>query len=216
MDFLKGGVVAVFIAFYLLPGLLGTVVYDYLVEGEKRDNFERVLHAFVLTLVSTLMVHGVFGLPLLPAGDVGNDTPVTRVLEAVLDKNLLYVSCSSVFIAVAVAALNNHGVIYRLLKALKLTHKVSSVDVWQDTFNRHARQWIRVTFSDGRVLVGWPKHYSATGKPRELFVANATWWVTDENGEVGTIDITGPGVYIADFSRVTMVELLDGQEKTNG
>ena len=43
MDFLKGDAGPVFMALYLLPGLLGTVVYDYLVEGEKRDNVERIL-----------------------------------------------------------------------------------------------------------------------------------------------------------------------------
>jgi len=51
---------------YLLPGFLGAVVYYYLVEGEKPDNFERVIHALALTLASSLVVHGIFHLRLIP------------------------------------------------------------------------------------------------------------------------------------------------------
>ncbi len=196
-------------ALYLLPGLLGTVTYDYLVEGEKRDNFERVLQALVLTLISTLLVHGVFGLPLIPGIDVGKDTTVTKIISTVLDRNLIILSAVAVVITFVWAVLHNHGVTYNVLNFLRVTYKTSKVDVWQDTFNVHRGYWIKIKFIDGRCLIGWPKYYSPTGKPRELFMADAIWWEPTEDGSYVTVEVDGPGVYISDFTKVVAIELIN-------
>jgi hypothetical protein len=123
--------------------------------------------------------------------------------------NLLYMSCSSVLIAISLAVLNNYGLPLRLFRSIKVTYKTSAVDVWQDIFYTFRRYWIRITFSDGRELVGWPMYFSAVGKPRELFIADATWLLTNEDGVSVSVDVSGPGVYIADFTKVTTIALLD-------
>jgi len=217
-DFMKGEAGPVFfIVLYLLPGLLGTVIYDYLVEGEKRDNFERVLHALVLTLLSTLLVHGVFRLPVIPEIEVGKETAVTAIIVMVLDRNLLIMSLVAVGLTVVWACLHNHDIIYGCLNRLGVTYKKSKSDVWQDVLNRHRGYWIQVQFQDGKTLVGWPMYYSASGKPREMFLANASWWLPCEDGDVIQTTVDGPGVYISDFSKVTAITLLDGNKgEANG
>jgi hypothetical protein len=208
-DVLKGEAGPLFLLLYLLPGFLGAVMYYYLVEGEKPDNFERVIHALALTLASSLVVHGIFHFSLLPDITLTKDTSSLGVLNAVLGRSLLYITVMSVIIEVVFAILVNHDIILGFLRRLKITYKTSTVDVWQDTFYKYNGYWLRLRFSDGRSLIGWPQYYSPTGKPREIFIADATWWEPDQNGDLTSIDITGPGVYISDFSTVTAIELLD-------
>ena len=208
-EVLKGEAGVLFLLLYLLPGFLGAVVYYYLIEGEKADNFERVIHALVLTLASSLMVHGLFGVPLLPDVPFGKDAALSAILSSILSKNLVYISIGSVIIATGFAFLINHDLILGIARTLRLTYKISTVDVWQDTFYKHRGYWLRIRFNDGRSLVGWPKYYSPTGKPRELFVADATWWEPDTNGVLIPIDVSGPGVYISDFSTIAAIELLE-------
>lgn len=92
---------------------------------------------------------------------------------------------------------------------MRLTYKTSDDDVWYDTFYRYQKYWISIKFSDGQILIGWPQYYSVTGKPREVFVADATWWEPDADGVPVPVDVKGPGVYISDFSKVIAIELLE-------
>jgi hypothetical protein len=207
-EVLKGenGAVAVFL--FLLPGFLGMSVYDFLIEGEPRDNVQRIIFSFVLTLLSAIVVNMTLAVPLIPMA-VPKDADSLSVLKVLVGVNLLYMSCSSVLIAISLAVLNNYGLPLRLFRSIKVTYKTSAVDVWQDIFYTFRRYWIRITFSDGRELVGWPMYFSAVGKPRELFIADATWLLTNEDGVSVSVDVSGPGVYIADFTKVTTIALLD-------
>ena len=209
-DVLKGESGALFLFLYLLPGFLGAVIYDYLVERQPPSNFERIIEALVLTLVSSVVAHVGFGVPLLPNIELSKDTSLTAIVGAFLDKSVLFISIISVSISVIFSILNNHGIIYLALNRVRLTYKNGDGDVWQDTFYKHRKFWIRLTFQDGRSLIGWPKYYSSTGKPRELFVADATWWEPDSSGNLTSVDVVGAGVYISDFSKVTAIEVLEG------
>ncbi|MEI6557247.1 MAG: DUF6338 family protein [Rhodospirillaceae bacterium] len=154
MDFIKSLAGVALVPFYLLPGLLGTVVYDYLVEGEKRDNLERVLHAFVLTLVNALLVHEVVGTPLISNIDVSGEAQVSKIASALLDRNLLILALSASILSLVFAVVNNHDLLYRALRWLKVTYKVSSVGVWKDSFNKNPQVWLHITFPDRRSLIG--------------------------------------------------------------
>lgn len=206
-EVLKGGTGAVFLFLYLFPGFLGSLVYDFLVESRKRDNFERIVAALVLTLLSSVALKVGFGVSLLPLA-VDKETPVSTVVNAFFGRNLLYGSLLSVSIVVLLAVCNNSGITYRILNWFRLSTKASSVDVWADTFDRLRGSWIKIRFSDGRSLIGWPKFYSQFGDPREIFLADASWWVPDEDGTLIAQDVLGAGVYIADFSRVEAIEVL--------
>ena len=206
-EVLKGGTGAVFLFLYLFPGFLGSLVYDFLVESRKRDNFERIVAALVLTLLSSVALKVGFGVSLLPV-TVDKETPVSTVVNAFFGRNLLYGSLLSLAIVVVLAICNNSGFTYRLLNWLRLSTRASSADVWADTFDRLRGNWIRIRFTDGRSLVGWPKFYSQFGDPREVFLAEASWLVTDGSGALVVEDVAGAGVYISDFSRVEAIEVL--------
>lgn len=206
-EVLKGGSGALFLFFYLLPGFLGSLVYDFLVEGRKRDNFERIVFALVMTLLSSIAMEAAVGISLLPV-TVDKDTPPAKVIDAFVGRNLLIGSVLSIGIAVLLAFLNNARIIYKALNVLRITTKTSSVDVWADTFDRYRGFWISLRFSDGRFLVGWPQFYSQFGDPRELFLADATWWEPDGSGKLAAKDVDGAGVFVSDFSAIEAIEVL--------
>lgn len=209
-DFLKGDSGAVYIFLYLLPGFLGLAVYDYLVEGEKREIFDKIVFALSIALVSYLAVSVLFGMPLVPGLGVIKDGSAATVLSLLLGRNLVLVSAASVALSIILAGHTNDGIPLGISRFLRLTYKTSSVDVWQDTFYRFRGYWVRITFADGKELIGWPQYFSAVGKPRELFLRDATRWSVDDQGNPTSIDVTGPGVYISDFTAVTAIALLEG------
>lgn len=155
------------------------------------------------------MVHAIFSIPIVPNITIETDTPVTDILNAMLTTSVFYTSMVSVVIVINLAILNNHGIIYAAARKLKLTYRSSNADVWQDTFYKYEGYWICIRFSDGRSLIGWPRYYSPAGKPKELFVADATWWRPDLTGNPTTTDVIGPGVYISDFDDIVAIELLE-------
>jgi hypothetical protein len=206
-EVLKGGSGAVFLFLYLFPGFLGTLVYDFLVEGQRPENFERIVAALALTLVTSALIKFVFGLPLLPLA-IDDKAPVSAVIDGFVGSRLLWGTLGSVVLAAGFAALNNSGALYKFLGAIGLTYKESSRDVWSDTFRKYRGEWVRINFADGRSLIGWPRFYSKSGDPREIFIAEATWWTPDDAGAVSMSDVSGPGVYLSDFAGVTSIELL--------
>jgi hypothetical protein len=209
-DFLKGDSGAVYVFLYLLPGFLGVAIYDYLVEGQPREIFDKIVFALSVALISYLVVRMLSGMPLVPAPGLGKDSSPPAVLSSLLGRNLVYVSAVSVALSIVLAFLTNYGIPLWIFRSLKLTYKTSSVDVWQDTFYRFRGYWVKITYADGKELIGWPQYFSAVGKPRELFLRDATWWLVAEDGEPTSIDVDGPGVYISDFTAVTAIQLLEG------
>lgn len=207
-EFLKGGTDTVALVLYLLPGFLGMAVYDYLVEGPAREIFDRVVFALSMTLLSAVCVHLLFKVPMVPLVVIKKDSNVFELVGSVVGSNMVYTTVAATLLSTGLAALNNYGVVLAAARKVRLTYKRSAVDVWQDVFYAYRGYWIRITFMDGRELVGWPRYFSAVGQPRELFVAEATWWLKDEHGVLTSADVAGEGVYIADFTTVTAISLL--------
>jgi hypothetical protein len=191
-DVLTANSPVLFLFLYLLPGFLGMVVYGYFREGKPIQNFDRVVIAFVLALLSAICVHIIFGAPFVPVSTVTNSTPPAVVLQTMINLNLLETSIAAAIIAMAAALINNRDVIHKALIFLKVSNKTSDNDVWYDVFFRHRGFWVRLEFKDGRSLIGWPVFYSDSGSPRELFIADATWLRMNEAGEVISVDIDGP------------------------
>jgi hypothetical protein len=204
-----GGSVTLYLFFYILPGLLGSIVYDYTLEGERRDNVDRIATALVLTLLSSVILNFTLNTPVVPTLEVHNDTRIDVIINAFYGKNLLHESLLSTFLGLGFAVLNNHGWTYALLRFLRITYKTGDADVWQEIFYKQRGYWIILQYKDGRSLVGWPKYFSPSGKPREVFVADATWWVPDDSGTITTNDVRGPGVYISDFTDIIAIEMLE-------
>jgi Family of unknown function (DUF6338) len=206
-DVLKGESGAAVLFFYLFPGFLGSLVYDFLVEGRKRENFERIIAALVLTLVSSVALNVGFGISLSPP-HIGKDAPFAEIVDAFVGKNLLDASLLTLGLAIVLAFVNNSGFLYAILRKMDLSNKKSDFDVWSDMFNEFQRKWIVVRFDDGRSIIGWPKYYSKSGEPREFFIADASWLEPNETGIIVQTDVAGPSVYLTDFAKVKSIEML--------
>lgn len=209
-EVMKGDYGALFIFLYLLPGFVGAVVYDYLIEREPPSGFERIIEALVLTLVSSTVAHLAFRIPLFPDLALNKDTSLTSVLGAFIGTSLMYIALISAAISLVIACMNNHKLLYGLLNATKITFKYGEYDVWKDMFDLKRGYWVKLALKDGRFLIGWPRFYSSSDKPRELFLAEASWWLPNQDGGFDSVDVAGSGVYISDFSQVTAIEVLDG------
>jgi hypothetical protein len=205
---LSGGSVTLYLFFLLLPGFLGSFVYDYFLEGESRANTDKITTALILTLLSSIIMHYAANTPIIPNIEITTETRIDSVINAFLAKNLLYTSILSTIIGFVFAMINNHGLIYAIMRRLGLSMKAPANDVWQRMLYADQGYWIAVSFRDGRRLTGWPEMFSSMGRPREIFLADATWYDLNEAGEVITSDIEGPGVYLSDFDNVVAIEIL--------
>ena len=205
-----GGAIGLYLFLYVLPGIFGAFVYDYVLEGEKRETVDRVLSALVLALVGYLSLYVLTGARLVPNVEIKSDTPPNVILDAFLQpKHLLFVTIISVGFGLAFAIAENHGWIYRLMRLLRMTRKTGESDVWQQTFYQYFDRWISLEFTDGRRLVGWPRLFSSSGKSRALLLADATWYVTDGDGALTAQDVEGPGVYVERFDDIETMEVLN-------
>lgn len=208
-SFFSGGALGLYLLLYVLPGILGALAYEYVVEGEPRDALDRVATALVLALVSALISSLVFGQSLTPKLAIGPETPPDIILGAFLQpKHLALSTVISTAAALAFAAAQNHGWIYSALRRLKFTKKASRNDVWQQTFYLFGNRWISVEFKDGRRLVGWPLRFSAPGQPRALLLGDAIWYSPDGAGAYIVREVDGSAVYVANFEDVISVEML--------
>ncbi len=205
---MKGGPGAVAIFLFLLPGFLGLAVFDQLVEGPKREVFDRIIFALSITLLSSIAVSACFASPIIPTLPIGDKTGVFEVFGGLVGAWLARTTAASVLLSIALAVFGNYGLALRIARALRLTYRTSSVDVWQDMFYRYRAYWVRVDFKDNRILIGWPEYFSATGQPRELFLADATWWLPDANNQPAQMDVSGAGVYISNFDDVVGITLM--------
>jgi hypothetical protein len=209
-NFFGGGATGLYLFLYVLPGILGALVYEYVVEGEPRDTLDRIAAALVLALVSALSSSLLFGQSLTPNIEVRSETPPDVILGAFLrPKHLALSTLISVAVALSFAAAQNHGWVYGVLRKLKLTKKTSRNDVWQQTLYLYGNRWISLEFKDGRRLVGWPLRFSSSGQPRALLLGDATWYSLDGDGAYIEREVNGPGVYVANFDDVVSMELLE-------
>jgi hypothetical protein len=204
-----GGAIGLYLFLYILHGILGALVYEYVVEGEPRDTLDRIATALVLALISALASGVLFGQSLTPHIDIRTETPPDVILGAFLQpKHLLLTTFLSAVVALFFAVAQNHGWVYGLLRFLRMTRKSGRADVWQQTFYLFGDRWISLQFKDERRLVGWPVRFSSSGQPRALLVGDATWYTLDKDGGFVARDVPGPGVYVSSFEEVVSIEIL--------
>ncbi len=196
---------------YLLPGFLGGAVYEAVAEARPRTASERVLNALIVTLCAAVVSNLIASTPLFPSVDVNKDSTLNTILSALVGVHLATSTAVAIAFGLVAAFVQNHGWLYAALRALRLTNRTGRIDVWHEILTKHREVWIQVLLKDGRRLVGWPEHYSEDGARRELFLAEATWFVPEENSDsFGRIEVAGPGVYIIDWSVVEAIEFLNG------
>src|ERR1700690_172965 len=108
-----GGAIGLYLFLYVLPGILGALIYEYVVEGEPRDILDRIATALVLALISALASWLLFGQALTPRFEIRSDTPPDAILGVFLQpKHLLLSTSLSAVVALFFAVAQNHGWVY--------------------------------------------------------------------------------------------------------
>lgn len=211
MEGLPSEPTALFLLLFLLPGFLGLQIYDYLAVGAKRDGLQKIVTALCLTLLSSLTVRALIGIELIRVAKITKDTPLSEVLDKYIGLNLLYLSVASIVLAAFFAVLNNHGILYRAARCVRLTRRTGRDNVWQDLFNGNRRSWLRVHLKDGSRVVGWRRLASDDASLRELYLADAVWWVPNPRAPGGFAEQRSDagGVYFGNFEEITMIEVFD-------
>lgn len=201
---------------YLLPGLAGFFIYEYIAETTKREIFDKIVMALTLTLSSTLIANFVFGISFVPDIPLDPKANAAVVLNSFLKSNILIVTIISCSIGGLLAYLKNAGIVYNFLRKIKVTRRTGMIDPWHQVFTTFRKEWYIVKYKDGRELVGWPKYYSETGERKELFLADATWHlpvrqptVADQpqDGDFIEKDVDGEGVFLVNFDNVIAIEI---------
>ena len=194
---------------YILPGLIGYLIYESLASVVKRDVFDKIIFSLSLTLVSALITNVLFSIPLVPNIIDSQTTNLSAILDVFVRTNLLYTSTVACIIGILFAGIRNLGVFYTIFGWFRITKRTGMIDPWHQVFSTFQRRWIMLSFSDGTKLIGWPKYYSEDGTRKELFLADATWH-SPSSGEGGSKyreeEVEGEGVFVSNFDNVKSIE----------
>jgi hypothetical protein len=190
------------IVFFLLPGLLVTVVIRLLVYRKDASIFE----TFVSALLWSLVVYTISAL-------IGNDVAVQlsetkrgdTVYRGITFNPAAITSVVSVAIGLAlVTSLTlNHDWLGKVLRLMRITSQSGRANIWLDVFSEY-RTFVIVHLVDERRVFGWVLHYSNTGDDGYIYLHEPKW--IDENNEYVT---TGShGIFFVRPNLIDFIEFL--------
>lgn len=237
MDARKGGVVpdkieAFIILLFLLPGFVGLIVYEIVAEVPKRETFDKVVVALVLTVLASV-IHGFIGTMWPYFGAPAGLEKIVAMYAAKTDaqaaQNALsgnaiiaglgWTTAVAVILGFVFALMQNKGVAYTLLYEYRVAKRTGAIDVWHQVFSRGNKCWVRLRYKNGAVLVGYAAYFSEDSNARALFVAKAIWHLPVTAGGVefskmapGDITtfasrpVAGPGVLVTNFDDVIAID----------
>lgn len=186
---------------FLLPGFVAAWVFHGLTPYPKPPQFERLVHALILTAI------------------VNAAAFVGRTLSpgyAWSDQSSLALAVGLAFLIGAVFAfVANRDFAHRLLRRLGVTTENSFPSEWYSAFSRHT-SYVVLHLSGQRRLYGWPEEWpSSPGRGHFLMVEPE--WLDDD----GRIKLENVETVVVPVSSVEMVEFMErrfvsDQETTNG
>ena len=106
----------------------------------------------------------------------------------------------------SITGLKNTGILYIVLRLLRLTSRTGRIDPWHEVFASHRKKWVLARFKDGTILVGWPRYYSEDGERKELFLAEAAWSRLNDDGTYREEAVDGDGVFVCNFDEIIAIE----------
>lgn len=210
-----GSLDALLLLVYLMPGLIGMLVFESFAEIKKRQFSEKIGFIVLFTIVSVLVVSQYRPVDILPNIESMKHSPVT--ISTVIKNNIFHASVVSICLGMLFAFIANSKILFFLANKARMSNRTGAVDPWQQVFSRFRKKWVQIRFEDGSRIVGWPKYYSEDGEAKEIFIAEATWYIPnncqkDQDGTINyqEIEVEGEGVLISSFTKVKAVEFLTG------
>lgn len=198
MAILNGFVIVVQLIVLLLPGFLTTLIRDALVVARDREAIDKVSESLIYSLIVNIIANVVLGSNVSPVSYDNTSGFIVNTIQ------MIVVLAISLAIGFAISLLINYDIVYWLLRSIRLTKKTSRISVWHDVFSNCSKKWLRVTLTDGTVIIGWPDCFSDDMEVREIFLADATVYEKDTTPR----DVNGPGILL-DGSQIKIIEFLN-------
>lgn len=174
---------------FLLPGFVAAWVFHGLTPYPKPPQFERLIHALILTAIVNALATSIKALaPGIPWSE--EETLVLAVMIAF--------TTGGIFAFVA-----NRDVAHRLLRRLRVTTENSFPSEWYSAFSRH-RSFVVLHLGGGRRLYGWPEEWPSSPDKGHFLMVDAEWLLND-NSSVALEDVE---TVVVQVSEVEMVELM--------
>jgi hypothetical protein len=174
------------ILFLLIPGIIALGVMKAIGPKRPRSDFESGLQIFIYG-IACYAITGFFegaylwhSLGSAAKGfwqTVGESSLALATLnpDKGLSSDQIGVATGvAVIVGCCVANLQSHSIPHRILRKLRLTKRISEVDIWDLTLNSpDIDSWVTVRHhKNGKVYQGWVRGYSDGGDARELLLAD--------------------------------------------
>ncbi|MBS0986908.1 DUF6338 family protein [Acetobacter thailandicus] len=208
---------ALAVLIFLLPGFVTDRIIVSLTPQRSRTDFRLVIDSLVWAFVDEVFYRIIalpFGLQQFPMGFTPEHPEVLFEGHALSAVILLL---TSLVVGLIWSALSVWGVVFWLLRLIKITRSSGRVDVWQDVFTKHRTAWLRAYLQDGTTITGWPEYFSDDGDKREVFLADAfierpidkdSGAEADDDTVSSITELQGPGILLTERAEIVYVEVL--------
>ncbi len=180
---------------FLLPGFIAAWVFHGLTPFPKPGQFERVVHALILTMLVQVLLVAVEWL-LVATGSI------VSVGRWAASTSLVW----SVVLAFAVGLFfsrwANNDTVYRLLRESGFTKLNSYPSEWFFEFSR-SQTYVVLHLAGERRLYGWPEQWPSAPDRGEFSIADAEWLVGDRR-----VPLAGVANILVPVDQVEMVEFM--------
>lgn len=201
----------------LMPGFACAYMVEKLTVRSKQSDFDKVIEAFLFSLVLYLVVAPSFGytLPL-----VWDHIALAGSEQYVLQLRWLYLlvlAAGAVVLALLYSANINRDWLLQFLRKIGVTQRTARNTIWNDTFQDIQASYVLVEIAGNRRLIGFVRYYSDDPEESSIFLEDAAW-VLDEGDQQ---PILGPGILLTKLSGIESISFLntgkdEGQQSSNG
>ena len=201
---------ALTILMFLLPGFLCITVLDMLTPARKRFSTQYVVNALIYSLIIYAVYSAAFkDFPiLLIEKTVKEETQYTLQF---LKGSVIFLIIISIVIPCLLALSIKFDLHMKLFRFLKITDRTSRISLWFDIFTTH-KDYVVITYKDGKRLYGWPEYYSDEAEDKSLFISRASW--LDQNNNMTKIG--GRGVLFPTTENIETVMFRNSMQKKQG
>lgn len=154
-----------------MPGFVSAWVFYSLTSFAKPSQFERIIQAFIYTLIIQVAIESVVGVTLWIGSywQVGHWSPAK-------------VTGLSLFLGVALGLLASYFVnsdkLHRFLRNKNITKQTSYPSEWYGTFHKNVT-FIVLHLNDERRLYGWPIEWPSDPSKGHFLIADPSWQCED-------------------------------------
>ncbi len=182
---------------YLLPGFLAAWIFYGLTPYDVPSQFERVIHALILTLIIQAFVF--LEKWLLDA--LGH--PWTMAISS--EPSRLIASTGSAFVVGLIFSFcANQDTFHGLARGLRISRETSYPSEWFGAFCGNVT-FVVLQLQDERRVYGWPRDWPSDPKDGHFVLERPSWLLADGKEEL----VSGVSCMMIDVTEVKWVEFIE-------